>query len=157
MVKQMKPAIDRVVETAFSLFSNHQKYGDIEMSAMKILVIDDALFTRKVYCKLLMDSFEVIEASNGEEGLRLCAKLHPDLVICDLLMPGLNGFQFLKEYTTWEDRAPVIICSSDVQEETREKCFELGADEFIIKPCLTDTKAFLETVLRSLELREAPK
>ena len=117
---------------------------------MKVLVIDDALFTRKVYCKILSKDYEIFEACNGEEGLKLCAEIEPNLVICDLLMPGLNGFQFLKEYSKWEVRAPVIICSSDVQEETREKCFELGADEFIQKPSLTDSESFLKIVLRSL-------
>ncbi|MBU0756024.1 MAG: response regulator, partial [Planctomycetes bacterium] len=96
---------------------------------MKVLVIDDALFTRKVYCKILSKDFEIIEAANGEEGLRLYREENPDLVICDLLMPGLNGFQFLSEYSKNVNKAPVIICTSDVQEETREKCFELGADE----------------------------
>ena len=121
---------------------------------MKVLVIDDAFFTRKVYCEMLSKDYEVLEASNGEEGLRICAELHPDLVICDLLMPVFNGFQFLKEYTKWEERAPVIICSSDVQEETRQKCFELGADEFIKKPSLTDADSFLEIVRRSTAARK---
>lgn len=121
---------------------------------MKIVVIDDAFFTRKVYCKILSKEYEVFEASNGEEGLKLCADVKPDLVICDLLMPGLNGFQFLKEYSKWENRAPVIVCSSDVQEDTRENCFKLGADEFVKKPSLTDAEAFLRTVRRSLALGE---
>jgi twitching motility two-component system response regulator PilH len=111
---------------------------------MKVLVIDDALFTRKVYCKILSKDFEIFEASNGEEGLRLCKEIQPDLVICDLLMPGLSGFQFLTEYSKLPTKAPVIICTSDVQEETREKCFELGADEFIQKPSLTDSESFLK-------------
>ena len=113
---------------------------------MKVLVIDDAHFTRKVYKKLLSRDFEVIEASDGVEGLKRCRELKPDLVICDLLMPGFNGFQFLKEYSRWKDRAPVIICSADVEEETRERCFELGADEFIRKPSLTDGEAFLKII-----------
>jgi twitching motility two-component system response regulator PilH len=121
---------------------------------MKVLVIDDAFFTRKVYCKMLSKEYEVLEASNGEEGLRICGEMHPDLVICDLLMPVFNGFQFLKEYTKWEERAPVIICSSDVQEETRQKCFELGADEFIKKPSLTDADSFLEIVRRCTAARK---
>ena len=117
---------------------------------MKVLVIDDALFTRKVYCKILSKDFDILEASNGEEGLRLCQEAKPDLVICDLLMPGLNGFQFLAEYANLSFRAPVIICTSDVQEETREKCFELGADEFVQKPSLTDSEAFIMILRRCL-------
>lgn len=117
---------------------------------MKVLVIDDALFTRKVYCRILSKDFEILEAPNGEEGLRLCRESKPDLVICDLLMPGLSGFQFLSEYSNLPNKAPVIICTSDVQEETREKCFELGADEFIQKPSLTDSEAFLKILHRCL-------
>ena len=122
----------------------------MEELRMKIVIIDDAFFTRKVYCKILAKDFEVFEATNGEEGLELCAQVKPELVICDLLMPGINGYQFLKEYAEWNERAPVIVCSSDVQEDTREKCFELGADEFVKKPSLTDAEAFLKTVRRCL-------
>jgi twitching motility two-component system response regulator PilH len=121
---------------------------------MKLLVIDDALFTRKVYCKILSKDYEVIEAANGEEGLKLCVEEEPDLVICDLLMPGINGYQFLKEYGKLNKKVPVIICTSDVQEETREKCFELGADEFVQKPSLTDSETFLKIVRRSLIIYE---
>lgn len=121
---------------------------------MKILVIDDAIFTRKVYVKILSKEYEVVEASNGEEGLQLCLHNKPDLVICDLLMPGLNGFQFLKEYGKLTEKVPVIICSSDVQEETREKCFNLGADEFIQKPSLTDAESFLKIVRRNILARD---
>ena len=120
----------------------------------KILIVDDSKMARKVFMKSVRElECEVLEASNGEEGLKLCAEMHPDLVICDLLMPGFNGFQFLKEYTKWEARAPVIICSSDVQEETREKCFELGADEFIKKPSLTDADSFMDIVRRCTTAR----
>ena len=123
---------------------------------MKIVVIDDALFTRKVYCKILSGEFEIYEAANGEEGLKLCANLNPDLVICDLLMPGLDGYQFLEEYSKLPQRAPVIICTSDVQEETREKCFELGADEFIQKPSLTNTESFLKIIRKNIIYQESP-
>jgi CheY-like chemotaxis protein len=121
---------------------------------MKILVIDDAIFTRKVYFKILSKEYEVIEAANGDEGLKLCEKEKPDIVICDLLMPGMNGFQFLVEYEKISHSAPVIICTSDVQEETREKCFELGAEEFIQKPSLTDTEAFLKIIRRCSPARD---
>ena len=127
----------------------------LKVKRMKVLVIDDALFTRKVYCKILSKDFEIFEASNGEEGLKLCTEVNPDLVICDLLMPGLDGYQFLSMYARLPSRAPVIICTSDVQEETREKCFELGADEFIQKPSLTDADSFLKIVRRNIALQES--
>jgi len=74
---------------------------------MRIVVIDDAFFTRKVYYKILSKDYEVFEAINGEEGLKLCSEISPDLVICDLLMPGLNGYQFLEAYSKWEKKANV--------------------------------------------------
>jgi len=121
---------------------------------MRIVVIDDAFFTRKVYYKILSKDYEVFEAINGEEGLKLCSEISPDLVICDLLMPGLNGYQFLEAYSKWEKKAPIIICSSDVQEDTREKCFELGAVEFVRKPSLTDTEAFLKIVRNCIPVKD---
>lgn len=121
---------------------------------MKIVIIDDAFFTRKVYVKLLSAKYEVFEATNGDEGLQKCKDVLPDLVICDLLMPGMNGYQFLEAYSKWDVRAPVIICSSDVLEETREKCFELGADEFVRKPSLTDSEAFLKIVKNCIAVKD---
>lgn len=120
---------------------------------LKVLVIDDILFTRKVYYKILSSEFEIFEASNGKEGLELYQQIKPDLVICDLLMPQFTGFDFLEKYANIPNRAPVIICSSDVQEETREKCFDLGADEFIQKPSLTDAQAFLDILRRNLAVK----
>ncbi len=117
---------------------------------IKVLIIDDAFFTRRVYSKILSGEYEVIEARDGNEGIEQYLAHDPDLIICDLLMPVKNGFQFLKAYDKINGKAPVIICTSDVQEETREKCFELGADEFIQKPSLTDTKSFLKIVQNSL-------
>jgi len=51
-------------------------------------------------------------------------------------------------------KAPIIICSSDVQEDTREKCFELGAVEFVRKPSLTDTEAFLKIVRNCIPVKD---
>ncbi|MFH2002122.1 MAG: response regulator [Planctomycetota bacterium] len=121
---------------------------------LKILVIDDILFTRKVYFKILSSVYDIFEASNGQEGLELYHQIHPDLVICDLLMPQFSGFDFLLQYAKIPNRAPVIICSADVQEETREKCFDLGADEFIQKPGLTDSASFLEILRRNLAMQQ---
>lgn len=101
----------------------------------RILVVDDAAFSRRMICKFLKaDGYEILEASNGWEGLEL-VKLHPpDCVLTDLLMPELNGFDFIKMLQEQGFNIPTIIISADIQEASRDQGYELGAVSFLNKP-----------------------
>lgn len=101
---------------------------------MKILIIDDARWQRGVLTKILSEAgHEVIEASDGREGI---ARVSEELgaIICDLLMPNLDGFGFLAELRKRGSHVPVVIASADIQRTSRERCHELGATRFIPKP-----------------------
>ncbi|MCP5052854.1 MAG: response regulator [bacterium] len=101
----------------------------------KILIIDDSRFARlKMSDKLKEGGFEVIEAENGEIGLKVTQRENPDCIICDLLMPVMGGFDFLTNAKQEGIDIPVLILTSDIQEKTRSKAMELGALELINKP-----------------------
>lgn len=115
---------------------------------MKILIIDDARFQRGQMVRMLAElGHTVIEAVNGQDGyLKLCTE-GPDAVICDLLMPVMDGMAFLALSQKHQVQTPIIIASADVQTSTQEQCFKLGARAFINKPCKVEDIA---GALRSL-------
>ncbi len=115
---------------------------------MKILIIDDARFQRGQMARMLGDlGHTVIEAVNGQEGyMKLCTE-GPDAVVCDLLMPIMDGIAFLTMVQKHQIQTPVIIASADIQKTTRDQVFSLGAKAFINKPCtVQDLKDALQGV-----------
>ena len=103
---------------------------------MKVLIIDDARFQRGQMTRMLTElGHTVIEATNGQEGFVRLLQDGPDVVICDLLMPVMDGQTFLATVQKNHIETPVIVVSADVQISTREQCFQLGARAFINKPC----------------------
>lgn len=110
----------------------------------KILVVDDSQFQRKNICSFLAaEGFEIIEAENGRDGLDKIAANSPDLIMTDLLMPEMDGIQFLTALQENNITTPVFILTSDIQANKKVQCLELGAAGFLSKP------------LRKTELLEA--
>jgi CheY-like chemotaxis protein len=103
---------------------------------VKILIIDDARFQRGQMARMLGElGHTVIEAANGQEGyMKLCTE-GPDAVVCDLLMPVMDGIAFLTMVQKHQLQTPIIIASADIQKSTREQVFSLGARAFLNKPC----------------------
>lgn len=104
----------------------------------KILLVDDSTFARNNMKRMLGDQFEIIEASDGMEGLESYFLNHPDLVILDITMPGVSGLDVLEQIRKVDSQARVVICSADVQEYSRVQASELGALAFIGKPITVD-------------------
>lgn len=103
---------------------------------MKILIIDDARFQRNQEIRMLSElGHTVIEAVNGQDGYMKLVQEGPDAVICDLLMPVMDGLGFLEMVKKHRITTPVIILSADVQTTTKEQCLALGAHAFLNKPC----------------------
>ena len=117
----------------------------------KILVIDDSAFTRSIVRDALggRGFRDVIEAENGEEGLKKYETEKPDVVLLDVIMPKLEGTDLLKRIMNMDENAKVIMLSAVGQERTVKMCNRLGALGYIVKPFdqmeLMDTveKAFL--------------
>ena len=101
---------------------------------MKILIIDDSPWQRKHLARILgAVGHDVIEASNGMDGISRFAE-QPSVIVCDLLMPGIDGFGVLGALRDHATPIPIVIASADIQRTTRQKCEELGARRFVAKP-----------------------
>jgi PAS domain S-box-containing protein len=121
---------------------------------IKILVCDDRKTNRDVLSHLLTDiGFEVIEASDGREGLEKALANRPDIVLMDLMMPEMDGFEAtraLRNMPEINDTA-VIAVSAAVFNQTRQDCLDAGCDDFIPKPVITDE--LLEKISKHLSLK----
>ena len=106
-----------------------------------ILVVDDNWQNRSVIVSLLEPlGFAVVEAENGEDGLAKAAQIKPDLILSDLLMPVMDGFEMLRQLRnseTFKD-VPSIVSSASVYEMDRQKSLEAGGDDFLPKPVQLD-------------------
>jgi CheY-like chemotaxis protein len=101
----------------------------------KILVVDDSLFQRKTICQILVDAgYEVIEATDGLDGLEKALAAHPDCILTDLLMPRMDGIEFISELKARGPMPPLFVLTADIQESKRRKCMELGVNGFLSKP-----------------------
>jgi two-component system chemotaxis response regulator CheY len=115
---------------------------------MKILIVDDSEFIRLQLKKILEpEGHFVLEAKNGEDALKSFDNNSPDLVILDLMMPGIGGIEVLQEIINKKPDANIIICSSLAShDEYLKKVNEIGAIGVILKPFNK------EDVLNSLQL-----
>ena len=101
-----------------------------------ILVIDDNNDIRQYEHTLLQDDYIVLEAVDGKEGLEIAKKEVPDLVICDVMMPVMDGLEFTEQLKTGTatSHIPVIMLTAKNLEEHRAEGYEHGADSYITKP-----------------------
>ena len=101
----------------------------------RIVVMDDSRFQRKVLVKMLQsEGHEVIAAEDGHEGLFKIATFWPDLAVCDLVMPKVDGLEVLETIHYKQFPVATIVISADIQEVTHKRCIELGLKHFIRKP-----------------------
>jgi len=101
---------------------------------MKILVCDDEELIRTVIKEyLLLEDYEVFEAKNGEEAIELTNNNKIDLIIMDIMMPKLDGYQSVKEIKAKKD-VPVIMLSARQEEFDKLRGFDLGIDDYVTKP-----------------------
>ncbi len=106
--------------------SNHKRY--------LILVVDDEIrIVRMIRMNLEHDGYDVIEANSGQQALDMVRSQMPNLVILDVMMPGLDGYEtlsILREIS----QVPVIMLTAKGEEEDRIRGLELGADDYVTKP-----------------------
>lgn len=125
-------------ETETSASVQGQGQGRVSITGtLRVLVVDDNEENRRLLQFLLQPmGFELYEAVDGSEALEQIANVRPELVITDLRMPKLDGFELITELRSQYDRAqlPIIAVSASVSSEDREKALSLGANTFISKP-----------------------
>jgi DNA-binding response OmpR family regulator len=99
-----------------------------------ILVIDDQANVRTLLKDYLSNQgYRVVQAQDGQQGLFVARHEHPDLVLLDIMMPNMDGFQFLSAFRKESD-IPVIVVTARDEETDTVLGLELGADDFVIKP-----------------------
>jgi len=102
-----------------------------------ILVVDDNRFMR-IQLRLVMEQagYEVVEASDGEQGIAAYTRLHPDIVLLDALMPAMDGFTCCSQLKTLPggDSTPVLMITALEDQESVDRAFEAGASDYITKP-----------------------
>jgi DNA-binding response OmpR family regulator len=100
----------------------------------RILVVDDELRLRQVLRGYLEEEgYEVATASNGREALFATHDLQPDLIILDLMMPELDGWEFMRQYRR-QGSAPIIMLTARVEDLDKVIGLEMGADDYVTKP-----------------------
>ena len=99
----------------------------------KVLVAEDEVKIREILVDFLGDYFEVIEAKDGEEALRLFHSQQIDLALLDLMMPGKDGFSVLKEIRS-VSKVPIMILTARSSVEDQVKGYDLKVDDYITKP-----------------------
>ncbi len=122
----------------------------------KILVVDDEAKMRRVLQLFFEENgYAVDKAENGEEALQKIGSFHPDLVICDIRMPRLNGIEMLRRAKHISEALPVIIMTAYGEVETAVEAMKLGAENYITKPL--DMEELRILVGRAIEKRSLIK
>jgi DNA-binding response OmpR family regulator len=122
----------------------------------KILVIDDKQELRTLLKSYLaQEGYDVATASDGREAIFVARHEKPDLIILDLMMPEMGGYEFLRAYSREAD-TPVIILTAKLEENDKVLGLELGADDYVTKPFSPrELAARVRAVLRRLEKQDS--
>jgi two-component system alkaline phosphatase synthesis response regulator PhoP len=120
--------------------------------AKKILVVDDKKELRALLKQYLsQEGFDIVQAEDGQQALYVLRQEKPDLIILDLMMPEMGGYEFMRAYSR-EGDAPIIILTAKLDENDKVLGLELGADDYITKPfSMRELTARVRAVLRRAE------
>lgn len=127
------------------------------MNRTTILVVDDEpKIVRFVKTALSLASYEVLTAGTGQLALKLCESEKPDLVVLDLGLPDIDGFEVLREIRAYST-IPILILTARDDEKDKVRGLELGADDYLTKPFgIRELEARLQAVLRRLSWSPQP-
>jgi len=120
-----------------------------------LLIIDDNRDVRHYLRQIFGEQYRVIEAEDGRQGLEKATAYLPDLVICDLMMPVLDGLAFCRSLKTQEatNHIPVVMLTARASVESRIEGFEFGADAYLTKPFhTTEIRTRVKTLIRQREI-----
>lgn len=116
----------------------------------KVLVVeDDAAIRRGLVDALKASNYDTLDAAEGVRGLSLAIGCEVDLVLLDIMMPGMDGFEVLREIRKAKPTLPVIMLTAKGEETDRVKGLKLGSDDYVVKPFgIKELLARIEAVLR---------
>lgn len=118
--------------------------------AFRILVVeDDVSILSGLSINLKFEGYEILQAQDGRRGLERALDEEPDLLVLDVMLPELNGFEVVKELRERGRQMPVVMLSAKGQEQDKVLAFNLGADDYVVKPFgLAELLARIKAVLR---------
>lgn len=102
----------------------------------KILVVEDVDFNRDLIVQLLEDKYQVIEAVNGKEGIEIADRERPELILMDLSLPVMDGWEATRRLKANADLCsiPVIALTAHAMKGDEEKALAAGCDDYLVKP-----------------------
>ncbi len=116
---------------------------------IKILLVEDEKAVRMLTKVKLRDKYEIIEATDGEDALEKLEQTHIDLMIVDIMMPRMDGFEFVQELRDMGDATPVIMLTAMDSFAHKKKGYNLGIDEYLTKPINYEELTWhIEAILR---------
>ena len=125
--------------------------GKRENRSRVLVIDDDQSICKFVRATLAANGYEVLVALDGSEGLHVMETELPDMLILDIMMPKIDGFELLRRVREWS-AVPVIMLSSRTDDDDKVKCLDTGADDYLTKPfSLTELLARIRAVLRRSE------
>lgn len=128
----------------------------LSMASKKILVVEDEPDIRKlVHYNLAQERFKVVEAEDGETALRAIRREKPDLIILDLMLPGLSGLELCRNLRGGAEtaRLPILMLTAKAAEADRVVGLEMGADDYLTKPFSPrELVARVKAILRRAEM-----
>jgi DNA-binding response OmpR family regulator len=131
--------------------------GDGAKMTKTILVVDDKPSVRRLVRDYLKEEgFRVVTADNGSHALAVAREAKPDLILLDLMMPEMGGFDFMRVYVREAD-TPIILLTARIEESDKVVGLELGADDYVTKPfSMRELVARIRAVLRRVDRGPAP-
>jgi DNA-binding response OmpR family regulator len=122
------------------------------MSELRLLLIEDNSAVSQTLSLALSQNYELIAASNGEDGLDIAREMRPDIVMLDLNLPGISGLEVCDELRKIGVTAPILVLTADNRLSTKLNLFASGADDFMVKPfSLGELKARLNVVKKRID------
>lgn len=122
------------------------------MTEQTVLVVDDEeAIAEAVRARLQSEGFQVVVAGDGPEAIGLCERVHPDLVVLDLMLPGMDGLEVCRQIQ--RDRwVPVLMLTARTEEADKVAGFAVGADDYLTKPfSLRELVVRVRAILRRME------
>lgn len=126
-------------------------------SRWRVLVVDDEASLREVVAQYLaLDGFTVLQAGDGPEALRLAEAQPPDLVVLDLMLPGVDGTEVCRRLRT-RSAVPIVMLTARGEEADKLSGFDLGADDYVTKPFSPRELVMrIRAILRRVEATQVP-
>lgn len=121
---------------AVSVYGNQEEETIVKEGASRILIVEDNHELLMVMKQIMQAKYNVLTASNGREAMSLIYTQPLDLIVSDVMMPGMNGYELtrqIKQNKTYS-HLPIILLTAKTQEEDKEEALSAGADDFVVKP-----------------------